>query len=324
MRALGSPMLTSPSIARLAETPPMVGSVITEMNGRPFLLRRASAALVLAICMSEYSASCIRALPLAEKHTSGILFSSEVSPARTKRSPTTAHIEPPMKLNSNAHATSDTPLPWPFITITASRSPVLFCACVRRSRYFLQSRNLRTSCGSTSLPISSRGSRSRKVSRRRRAPMRMWWLHLGHTSRLRSNSERYSTAVQLAHLVHKPSGIDFLGLPSVRIFEGRSFSNQLIAIHSLSDPYAGAAQPSAARGRDDGPFAYLLLISHPSRCASRRAARPLPPQAYQAFWPARQSGSLARCPPPPRRRPWPPAPPRRRRECRSRRRWGDR
>src|SRR3569623_256769 len=209
----------------------------------PFLLSRANAALVLAICISEYSASCMRAPPLAEKHTSGILYSRQASAARTKRSPTTAPIEPPMKANSKAQATSGTPLTWPCITINASRSPVLFCACSNRSRYFLLSRNLSTSWGSTSSPISSRGSRSRNVSRRRRAPMRMWWLHLGHTSRLRSNSERYRTAVHDSHLVHSPSGIDFLGLPSVRIFEGRSFSNQLIFYSLSPTPHSCRAQP---------------------------------------------------------------------------------
>ena len=51
--AFGSPILMSPSIARLADTPPVVGSVITEMYGKRASDRRFSAALVLAICSSE-------------------------------------------------------------------------------------------------------------------------------------------------------------------------------------------------------------------------------------------------------------------------------
>ncbi len=42
---------------------------MTEMNGRRASDRRFSAALVFAICSSEYSASCMRAPPLAAKHT---------------------------------------------------------------------------------------------------------------------------------------------------------------------------------------------------------------------------------------------------------------
>jgi hypothetical protein len=47
----------------------MVGSVITEMKGNERSRIRASAALVLAICISENRLSCIRAPPLAEKQT---------------------------------------------------------------------------------------------------------------------------------------------------------------------------------------------------------------------------------------------------------------
>lgn len=57
----------SPSIAKLAETPPMVGSVSTEIYGKPRSCIFASAAEVFAICISDISASCIRAPPEAEK-----------------------------------------------------------------------------------------------------------------------------------------------------------------------------------------------------------------------------------------------------------------
>ena len=39
--------------AKLADTPPMVGSVSTLMNGRPAADSRVSMALVLAICISD-------------------------------------------------------------------------------------------------------------------------------------------------------------------------------------------------------------------------------------------------------------------------------
>ena len=65
MSARGSAMLRSPSIAYEAVTPPVVGSVRMEMNGRPASARRASAAEILAICISERMPSCIRAPPAA-------------------------------------------------------------------------------------------------------------------------------------------------------------------------------------------------------------------------------------------------------------------
>src|ERR1700727_2530279 len=55
--------------------------------------------------------------------------------------------------------------------------------------------------------------------------MRMWWLHLGHTWRLRSISALYSTASQAGHLVHKPSGTERVRR-SVLMRDGRIRSNQ--------------------------------------------------------------------------------------------------
>ena len=53
----------SPSIAKLAVTPPVVGSVSTEMYGSRARSSRASAALILAICISDSAPSIIRAPP---------------------------------------------------------------------------------------------------------------------------------------------------------------------------------------------------------------------------------------------------------------------
>ena len=104
--ARGSAMLRSPSIARLADTPPVVGSVSTEMNGSRACAMRASTALVLLICSSDSRPSCMRAPPLDEKQISGRRCSRQCSAPRAKRSPTTEPIEPPRKRNSNAQATT--------------------------------------------------------------------------------------------------------------------------------------------------------------------------------------------------------------------------
>ena len=69
--AFGSAMLRSPSIAKLAVTPPVVGSVSTEMYGSPARSRRASAALTLAICISESVPSIMRAPPEQETTITG-------------------------------------------------------------------------------------------------------------------------------------------------------------------------------------------------------------------------------------------------------------
>ena len=63
MRALGSAKTTSPSEAKLAATPPIVGLVSTEMNSPPAVSKRARAAETLAICISESMPSCMRAPP---------------------------------------------------------------------------------------------------------------------------------------------------------------------------------------------------------------------------------------------------------------------
>ena len=173
INAFGSAMLRSPSMAKLAETPPMVGSVSTEMYGKPRSCIFASAAEVFAICISDISASCIRAPPEAEKQISGQLSSSACSTARTKRAPTTDPMEPPIKANSNAAATTGIPYRVPFITTSASFSPVSFCADARRSLYFLESRNFSTSFGSSSLPSSTRLPSSNRLCRRLRAVIRM-------------------------------------------------------------------------------------------------------------------------------------------------------
>src|SRR6266550_203580 len=90
----------SPIIAKLAETPPMVGSVRIDTNGSRALVSSCSTAVVFAIWNSELTPSCMRAPPLEVMHTNGMRFSYDTRTPRTKRSPTTEPIDPPMKSNS--------------------------------------------------------------------------------------------------------------------------------------------------------------------------------------------------------------------------------
>ena len=69
--ALGSAMFRSPSMAKLAVTPPVVGSVSTATYGRPARSRRARAPQIFAICISDSAPSIIRAPPEQQTMTSG-------------------------------------------------------------------------------------------------------------------------------------------------------------------------------------------------------------------------------------------------------------
>src|SRR5213079_2133718 len=131
--ALGSAITTSPIIAKLAETPPIVGSVSTDMNGSLRSARSVRAAVVLAICTSESSPSCMRAPPEAVTQTYGSFCSMATRTPRTKRSPTTDPIEPPMKSNSKAAQTKPSDLMAPCMTTSASPSAVASCASAMRS-----------------------------------------------------------------------------------------------------------------------------------------------------------------------------------------------
>ena len=107
--ALGSPTLMSPSMARLAETPPMVGSVSTEMKGRPALVRRSGAALVFAICIRENRASCHpRTTGGGEADQAAALLDALLDGAHKAGTDHGGHGAP-MKENSNEQATTGTP-----------------------------------------------------------------------------------------------------------------------------------------------------------------------------------------------------------------------
>ncbi len=124
MSALGSAMFTSPSIAKLAVTPPVVGSVRIEIYGSRARSRRARAALILAICMSDSAPSIIRAPPEHDTMTTGSRFAMAISIARVIFSPTTTPMLPPMKPYSMAAITQVMPFTQPVAVMTASCRPV--------------------------------------------------------------------------------------------------------------------------------------------------------------------------------------------------------
>ena len=131
--APGSAMITSPKVAKLAVTPPMVGSVRMEIKGRPAAASRPKAALVFAICISEKMPSCMRAPPEALTTTHGIFSRRAASMARVIFSPTALPMAPPQKRKSiTATATG---MPWirPAPQTTASARPLSRSYFFRRS-----------------------------------------------------------------------------------------------------------------------------------------------------------------------------------------------
>ena len=101
-RAPHSPIIISANEAKLAVTPPNVGSQITEIKSNPFLLCSYTAADVLAICNNEMIPSCILAPPEAENDITGKCFLVANRKARAIFSPATHPILPNMNVGSIA------------------------------------------------------------------------------------------------------------------------------------------------------------------------------------------------------------------------------
>ena len=199
------------------------------MKGRSFSFKRCSAALVLAICISELSPSCIRAPPDADTQMKVQPSAAARRTPWTKRSPTTEPIEPPIKRNSNAATTTGSPCMVPRITTSASSSLVVLRAAARRSGYFLLSLNFRMSMGRMAAASSSRLSASSSRSSRSRAPKASWWPHLGQTWAFSAMSVAYWVVPQEGHLRHNPSGTPER-LSFFLIFGGRILSSQLMSV----------------------------------------------------------------------------------------------
>ena len=100
MRVWGSAKIISPSMAKEAVTPPVVGSVNTVRYNKPALEWRLTAADILAICIRLIIPSCMRAPPEAVKMTTGNFSVVAYSNKRVIFSPTTMPIDAMMKLES--------------------------------------------------------------------------------------------------------------------------------------------------------------------------------------------------------------------------------
>ncbi len=133
MSAPGSAIFRSPSIARLAVTPPVVGSVSTLMYGMRSSSRRMSAAEILAICIRLMAPSCMRAPPEAETIISGAFWAMERSMARVIFSPITHPMLPPMNFGSMAQICTLRPSSVPAAEIKASANEVACWVVARRS-----------------------------------------------------------------------------------------------------------------------------------------------------------------------------------------------
>ena len=133
MNAPGSAMITSPSAANEAITPPVLGWESTEMNGMPASFSASTAQVVFAICIRASTFSCMRAPPDEATDISGIESSSARSTARANFSPTTEPIEPPTNSNSIVASAQRCPSISARPTTIASSSPVAAAAAARRS-----------------------------------------------------------------------------------------------------------------------------------------------------------------------------------------------
>ena len=94
INALGSAKIISPKLAKLAVTPPVVGSVSTVIFNRPASSNFATAAEVFAICINDTMPSCILAPPDTQKIINGNFSFIASSIASVIFSPTTLPILP--------------------------------------------------------------------------------------------------------------------------------------------------------------------------------------------------------------------------------------
>ena len=107
--APGSARITSPSMAKLAVTPPVVGSVSTGIYRRPASECLLRAILVFSICIRDMMPSCILAPPEQQNRTTGSFSSVARSTAAVIFSPYTWPIEPIKNLESHTPRTTGMP-----------------------------------------------------------------------------------------------------------------------------------------------------------------------------------------------------------------------
>src|SRR5215471_4609114 len=205
INAPGSAIFRSPSIAKDAVTPPVVGSVNTDIYGTFASSMRASAAEILASCIRLIAPSIMRAPREAEMTISGTLESVACSTARVIPSPTTAPMLPPMKAYSMALTITGRPCILPRALRMASGSPVSACACLSRDAYAFRSTNFRGSVETRFESKTSYWLSSSNWERRVRASIRKCLSHLGQTFKFSSRSFFQITWRQPSHLTHRPS-----------------------------------------------------------------------------------------------------------------------
>ena len=133
INAFGSARMISPSIAKDAVTPPVVGSVKTGTNRSPASECFFNAADVFAICIRETIPSCILAPPEQQNRMTGSFSSVARSTDAVILSPTTCPILPIKNLESitpsvvsfppMVHLPINTPSDKPVFSLTSSIFP---------------------------------------------------------------------------------------------------------------------------------------------------------------------------------------------------------
>ena len=176
IRALGSARITSPSIAKLAVTPPVVGSVSTLIYRSPASLCRFKAAEVFAICIRETIPSCILAPPEHAKRITGSPSLVARSTARAIFSPTASPMLAMRKRPSQTPNTTSVPSILALPVTMASLSPVFSRSPLSFSSYPLYSSGFGVSRPSSH---SSKVPSSATISIRRYACTRKYPPHLG-------------------------------------------------------------------------------------------------------------------------------------------------
>ncbi len=189
--APGSASVMSHTLAKLAVTPPVVGLVSTQIEKPPDSLSVASAAEVLAICISESMPSCMRAPPELVKIKSGSRRVRARSAASETFSPTTSPIEPPMnEKSSTASTTSARPSMRPVPQISASFWPVRFSVFLTFSEYGIWSVKCSRSSARRSAKCSSKLASSSSIATRSRPGSVKWKSQAGQTMPFSSSSLR--------------------------------------------------------------------------------------------------------------------------------------
>ena len=120
INAFGSARVISPSIPKLAVTPPVVGFVNTEIYKSPASLCFFNAADVFAICIRETIPSCILAPPEQAKRITGSRSFVARSTARAIFSPTAQPMLAIINLPSHTPITTSCPSILAFPVTTAS------------------------------------------------------------------------------------------------------------------------------------------------------------------------------------------------------------